>query len=41
MGCLSVVLVASVISGPAESLCLSLAICFSGLIGLHLFFRVS
>lgn len=39
VSCLSVVLVAGVVLGPAGSLCLSLPICFSGFLGLYLFFK--
>lgn len=40
LGCLSVILSAGVIFYQAGSLCLSLPICFSGLLGLHLFFNL-
>lgn len=41
MGCLSVVLMAGVVSGPALGLCLSLPFWSSSLLGLHLFFKLS
>lgn len=40
VSCMPVVLAVSVVSGSAGSLCLSLLICFSGLLDLHLFFKM-
>lgn len=40
MGCLSVVLEACVVSDPVRRRCVSSFICFSGLLDLHLFFKL-